>query len=165
MEYSNLHLSFLIHLYDEPSDACSRTDEDGAKGSWDNKRKSTQACSYPNKKHGFVIKNEWECFVICVFAAVVLILIYLFTEEDEEEDEEEGDDEDEDEDKEARADLIKVTVDCFIATKAWAELELGPGNTNIEEILGMLRLVPGYDEAAVKAKQEATKAKKRLEFL
>ncbi|CAD6268004.1 unnamed protein product [Miscanthus lutarioriparius] len=138
-------------MADEPSDACSRTDEDGVRGSWNNKRKSTHACSYPNKKHGFVIRNEWECYVICVFAAVVLILIYLFTEgEDEEdheedreeegevseedrdveeeakeeeegeeeEDEEEGDDEDnEDEDEEARANLLKVVVDCFIATK------------------------------------------------
>ncbi|KAG0514206.1 hypothetical protein BDA96_08G082300 [Sorghum bicolor] len=112
---------------DEPSDACSRTDEDGAKGSWDNKRKSTQACSYPNKKHGFVIKNEWECFVICVFAAVVLILIYLFTEEDEEEDEEEGDDEDEDE--------KKVTVDCFIATKAWLSLSLAQGTQTSKKSL------------------------------
>lgn len=137
-------------MEDEPSDACSRTGECGAKGSLNKKRKSTQACSYPNKKDGLVIRSEQERYVISVYAAIVGILIYFFIEEDEE---------DHEEDEEARAHLLKAVVDCFKATKAWAELQLGPGNTNIEQILGLLRFVPGYDEA-VKAKQEATKAKR-----
>ncbi|TKW25140.1 hypothetical protein SEVIR_3G096300v4 [Setaria viridis] len=158
-------------MADEPSDACSRTDGDGVRAGRNNKRKSSQACSYR-----FIIRNERECYVISVFAAVVFLLVYLFTEYDDEEEsdeedgeeegerceedgkeedeEEEGNDEgEEEEDGEAHAELLKVTVDCFIATKAWAELELGSGNANIKEIVGMLRFIPGYDEA-VKARQD-----------
>lgn len=140
-------------MADEPSDACSRTGEGGAKGGRNNKRKSTQACSYPNKKYGSETREEREDYVVSVFTCVALVLVYLVIEEDTE-------DEDEyDEDKEARADLFKAVVDCFIAMKAWAELELGPGNSYIKKIFGMLRFVPGYNEA-VKAKQEATSKRK-----
>ena len=80
--------------------------------------------------------------------------------EDGEEEEEEGDDEGEEEedDDEAHAELLEVTVDCFLAAKAWAERKLGPGNANIEHILGMLRFLPGYEEAVIRARQEAVKA-------
>ena len=33
-----------------------------------------------------------------------------------------------------------------------------PGNANIEHILGMLRFLPGYEEAVIRARQEAVKA-------
>lgn len=141
------------------------------------KRKSSQAYSYPNKKAGFIIWNEREFYVTSVFVAVVFFIIYLFIEDDdddndneedieeegevsdedmnaeddideEEKSDEEEDEEGDDEDEEAHADLLKVAVDCFIAVKAWVQLELGPGNANIEEILGMLRFIPGYDDAA-----------------
>ncbi|CAL4903731.1 unnamed protein product [Urochloa decumbens] len=138
-------------MADEPSDACSRTDGDGVRAGRNNKRKSSQACSYPNKRERFIIRNARERYVISVFAAVVCVLIYVFTEYDDEEEEE-------DEDDESHAELLKVTVDCFIAAKAWAELKLGTENANIKQILGMLRFLPGYDEA-VKARQEAVKAK------
>lgn len=133
-------------------------------GQQEQKRKSSRAYSYPNKEAGFIIRNEREFNVISVFAAVVFFLIYLFTEDDdddndneedreeegevsdedrnaeddtdeeEQSDDEEEDEEGDDEDEEAHG----AVVDCFIAVKAWAEIELGPGNANIEEILGML---------------------------
>ncbi|KAL6641729.1 hypothetical protein ACP70R_019910 [Stipagrostis hirtigluma subsp. patula] len=177
-------------MADEPSDTCSRTDGDRARDSRVNKRKSSRACQYPNKKGGFVITKAWEHFVVCAFAAIAFMVIYVFTEEDEEEveegggeegeeeeedgedeeedesqedDEEEGDEEEEEgeeEDGDDRAELLEVTVDCFIAAKNWAECQLGPGNANIEKILCMLRsffqTVPGYEEAV--------KAKRRLDF-
>ncbi|PUZ63310.1 hypothetical protein GQ55_3G057700 [Panicum hallii var. hallii] len=160
-------------MADEPSDACSRTDGDGVRAGRNNKRKSSRACSYLNKKDGLVLRNARERYVISVFAAVVFMLIYIYLyqddeeeesdeedgeeegeveggdgeeEEEEEEDEGEGEEEEEDDD-EAHAELLEVTADCFIAAKAWAERELGPGNANIEQILGLLRFLPGYEEA------------------
>ena len=135
-------------MADEPSDACSRTDGGGVRAGRNKKRKSSRACSYPNKKDGLVLRNARERYVISVFAFVVLLLIYFFTEYDEEES---------DEEEEEEYELLKVTVDCCIAAKAWAERQLGPGNANIEKILGMLRFLPGYEEA-VRARQEAVKA-------
>uniref|UniRef100_A0A0A9TSR6 Uncharacterized protein n=1 Tax=Arundo donax TaxID=35708 RepID=A0A0A9TSR6_ARUDO len=205
-------------MADKPSDACSRTDGDGARPSRNNKRKSSRVCSYPDKKNGFIVSKERERYVIGVFAAVVFMLIDLFTEEEEEEEEwelwekgreeeeeekeeEEGDEEDgeeqgeeeeekeeeeeeeeeEDEEEEEeeeqsdeveskeegddlRADLLGGPVDIFRATQAWAKRELGPENANYKGILGMLRLIPGFDEE-LKAVQKAAKAKRRLEFL
>uniref|UniRef100_A0A0A9GX31 Uncharacterized protein n=1 Tax=Arundo donax TaxID=35708 RepID=A0A0A9GX31_ARUDO len=170
-------------MVDEPLDACSRTDVDGERPSRNNKRKSSQACSYPNKKDGFIVRNARERYVIGVLAAVVFMVIYFFTEEEEneeeweleeengeeeeekeedveeeEEEDKEGDKEEEEEDEDSRADLLGAAVDLFRATKAWAERELGSESTNCEEILGMLWLIPGYDEV-VKAKHEAVKAK------
>ena len=136
-------------MADEPSDACSRTDGGGVRAGRNKKRKSSRACSYPNKKDGLVLRNARERYVISVFAFVVLLLIYFFTEYDEEES---------DEEEEEEYELLKVTVDCFLAAKAWAERKLGPGNANIEHILGMLRFLPGYEEAVIRARQEAVKA-------
>ena len=135
-------------MADEPSDACSRTDGGGVRAGRNKKRKSSRACAYPNKKDGLVLRNARERYVISVFAFVVLLLIYFFPEYDEEES---------DEEEEEEYELLKVTVDCCIAAKAWAERQLGPGNANIEHILGMLRFLPGYEEA-VRARQEAVKA-------
>jgi len=135
-------------MADEPSDACSRTDGGGVRAGRNKKRKSSRACAYPNKKDGLVLRNARERYVISVFAFVVLLLIYFFTEYDEEES---------DEEEEEEYELLKVTVDCCIAAKAWAERQLGPGNANIEKILGMLQSLPGYEEA-VRARQVAVKA-------
>ena len=50
---------------------------------------------------------------------------------------EEGDDEGEEEedDDEAHAELLEVTVDCFLAAKAWAERELGQGMQTLNKFL------------------------------
>jgi hypothetical protein len=62
-------------MADEPSDTCSRTDGDGVRAGRNNKRKSSRACSYLNKKDGLVLRNARERYVISVFAAVVFMLI------------------------------------------------------------------------------------------
>ena len=84
-------LFLFVEMADEPSDACSRTDGGGVRAGRNKKRKSSRACSYPNKKDGLVLRNARERYVISFFAVVVFMLIYIFTKyDDEESDEEDG---------------------------------------------------------------------------
>lgn len=129
-------------MADEPSDACSRTDEDNAR-SRRKKRRYSNVYSYANEEDSVRIRKQRKVFLTAVFAAVVAMVIYvIFDEEEEEEDDDE------------QADLLQSSLDCLEAVKAWVGRELGPNNGISEKIIAALQDIPDLEQDDVSSAHE-----------
>ncbi|PNT65308.1 uncharacterized protein LOC104584751 [Brachypodium distachyon] len=170
---------------DEPSDACSRTNEDNGRARR-KRRRSLDVFSYAYEQDVILRKRmaKFTAMFGCIFFMVMFMFAYEEEEEEEDDDvstEEEEDEEDNDvsteEDKDdvstdiqeeeeddtyyLDADLLECSLDCLKAVKARIRRELGPGNVICDEVIDMFEHDLDIDQDELKTAHDMFASKDR----
>uniref|UniRef100_A0A0A8YWK9 Uncharacterized protein n=1 Tax=Arundo donax TaxID=35708 RepID=A0A0A8YWK9_ARUDO len=128
-------------MADEPSDACSCTNEDNARGKRKRRRRASDAYTYANRRDRTGTRKKiMKAYLTSCFATCVGYFIYVFADDEADED--------------LRVDLLEKAVEWLASVKAMIERELGPNSGISEEILAGLQEIPDSEQDDVPGASE-----------